>query len=176
MKWLFALGVGLLTFFAVSISLKEGRVKIKPEFRPAGACTDDVECFPEIELLDTKGQIWNRDSLKNKIVVVNFWATWCGPCQAEIPELTKFQNDHRDDVVLLGLLRDKPSDSELELFSKNFGLEYPIVRADGDVSAAFGYPEALPTTFVYERNGKLIESRLGAVDSLYLENTIKDYL
>lgn len=176
LKACIALGVGLLAFFAVSVSFKGGKVKIKPHLEQAEACTDNVECFPEIELLDLEGKIWNRESLHGKIVVVNFWATWCRPCQAEIPELTAFQKAHKDDVVLLGLLRDQPSDSELEVFSSNFGLDYPVVRADGDVAVAFGYPEALPTTFVYSRNGNLLDTRRGAIDSRYLEKTIKDYL
>lgn len=175
-KWFIAAAVGAIAYFAISVSMNKGKVKIVPKLGQAAACTDNVHCFPEIELLDVDGQFWNRESLLGKIVVVNFWATWCRPCQAEIPELTKFQKDHKDDVVLLGLLRDQPSDSELALFSKNFGLEYPVVRADGDVAVAFGYPEALPTTFIYNRNGKLLDTRRGAIDSAYLERMVSNSL
>lgn len=127
----------------------------------AAKCADTEECLPNVELTDTKGHTWSRDELLGKVVLVNYWATWCAPCVEEIPLLTRVQHDHPDDVVVLGLLTDTPTDAELQSFVGQTRLDYPIVRTTADHTAKFGAPRGLPTTLIYDREGRLAHRYLG---------------
>ena len=85
-------------------------------------------------------------------MVVNFWATWCHPCQKEIPDLSKLYEKYKDKgVVMLGVMTDNPSDSDLLNFQSDYEMTYPVVRANSDILVSFNYPQALPTTFMFDR-------------------------
>ncbi len=131
----------------------------------AGPCQKDTaNCFPDIALIDTDNQAWTKESLQDHIVIVNFWAHWCGPCTKEIPDLSKLHQNFGDKkVVVLGMQRDHRNLDHLQSFAKHAGLHYPVVIVDDEIAGHFGYPDRLPTTFIYDREGKLSQSILGPV-------------
>lgn len=147
--------IGILVFLFVQLSGRDKKISVGS--RTAAACdrhsADD--CLPDVQYVDTLGQAHSADSLLGKIVVVNFWATWCRPCQQEIPDLSKLYDNYKDrNVVVLGVLTDEPSDSALLNFQSDYEMTYPVVRANSDILAAFHYPQALPTTFVFDKTGR----------------------
>src|SRR5574338_1241188 len=85
------------------------------------ACTGGDECLPDINFVDTTGVAHTPDQLRGKVVVVNFWATWCGPCKKEIPDLSKLYKQYKDKgVVMLGVLtNDNPTQGELLNFQSD---------------------------------------------------------
>lgn len=174
--------LGLLVFEGVQCSKAGGdkdetRAKVSANKVVADCFQDGPACLPAIEMKDDAGVVWTRESLIGKVVVINFWATWCRPCQSEIPDLAKVARKYKEkDVVILGLMTDQPSPAQLESFSKRYGLDYPVVRVNREISAAFGYPNALPTNFVYSRGGKLMFDSPGAVTAGSLEREIKSLL
>ncbi len=174
--------LGLVVFMLVQfsdVSVDESGVKVKVGVptAEAGCYQDGPNCLPPIEMIDEAGSVWNSESLAGKVVVINFWATWCRPCQAEIPDLAKVARKYQDrDVVILGLMTDPVSDSQLKTFKKRYGLDYPIIRVSPEVSAAFGNPKALPTNFVYDRTGHLVFDSPGAISARALEREIKQLL
>ena len=163
----------VLQFSSVSVSKEGVKVKVGAREAVADCYQDGPACLPAIDLMDDDGVVWTRDSLIGKVVIINFWATWCRPCQSEIPDLAKVARKYKDkDVVILGLMTDQPSDAQLESFSKRFGLDYPVVRVNREISSAFGDPSALPTNFVYSRGGRLMFDSPGAVTAGSLEREI----
>ena len=142
-----------------------------------GCYQDGPACLPPLDYKDTTGKVWTPDMLKGKVVIINFWATWCKPCQYEIPDLAKVQRKYKDKgVVLLGFMSDSPSDEKLKAFSERYGLDYPVIRVDPMLSEAFGHPNALPTNFVYDKSGRLMFDSPGAVTASQLESEVKSLL
>src|SRR5690606_35684310 len=119
--------------------------------RSAEACTKKgPECLPQIGYLDTKDTMWSQELLAGKVVMINFWATYCAPCRQEVPALTAAYRKYAGEgFVLLGVLTDEPTDEELARFASAHGLDYPVVRVDQGIFDAFQWPSMLPTTFVY---------------------------
>src|SRR5215510_4728490 len=117
-----------------------------------------TECLPDVKYVDTNGVAYTPDSLKGKVVVVNFWATWCAPCKKEIPDLSKLYAQYKGKgVVMLGILaNDNPSAQDLLNFQSDYNMEYPVVRQSSDILVSYDYPQALPTTFIFDRAGKRV--------------------
>ena len=140
------------------------------------ACTGGGdECLPDVSYIDTTGVAHTMETLRGKVVIVNFWATWCGPCKKEIPDLSKLYLKYKDKgLVMLGVLaNDNPSDSDLLNFQSDHEMEFPVVRQTSDILVSFNYPQALPTTFIYARDGKRVgKPRVGAIKPDELDATL----
>jgi thiol-disulfide isomerase/thioredoxin len=145
--------------------------------RAEATCTDGATaCLPKIPFVEaTGGGVVTPESLAGKVVVVNFWATWCQPCLGELPDLVAAFRRYRDrGVVLLGVLADDPAAGSLAAFAADHGIDYPIVRGDAAVSHAFGDPDALPTTFGYDRHGRARYARPGAISGRQLTRLLDE--
>lgn len=134
------------------------------------ACSSGKDCLPSVEFEDLEHHRHSHDTLKNKVVVVNFWATWCGPCKKEIPAFNRVYNRYKDrGVVMFGMLQDNTvDDAALLNFMSDFELSYPVVRTNPDILGAFEYPNALPTTFIYDRRGKVRMVHRGPLEETQL--------
>lgn len=139
----------------------------------AAVCTKGQDCLPEVNYVDTTGRAYTKLELEHKVVVVNFWATWCHPCQKEIPDLSKAYDKYKDKgVVFLGVMTDNPDNTSLLNFQSDYNMTYPVVRANSDILTAYHYPEALPTTFVFDRTGKQVFSKLGGLTDAKLSQVL----
>lgn len=153
---LIAGAVGMTIFLFVNFSNDPAR-PLKLGAGTAKACDRTGECMPQLSFVDTNGVAYTPETLAGKVVIVNFWATWCPPCLKEIPDLVQVYEQHGADVVILGVLSgDNVSSQELLDFASANMLSYPIVRATREIGNAFGNPGSLPTTFVYDRRGNLV--------------------
>ena len=114
-------------------------------------------------LKDTNGVDVNLASFKGKVILVNFWATWCGPCRAEVPDLVELQTEYREDLVVLGILVQDTWDEKVQAFAAEFKVNYPLLDASRrtDVEEAFGPMWGLPTTFIVDREGRIAKKRTG---------------
>jgi len=102
-------------------------------------------------------------------VVVNYWATWCGPCRKEIPELSEL-HEERTDITVLGLAYEDIDDAAFESFLSAFTVTYPVLRVDVyDPPQPFGAPLALPTTILLDTEGRAIKSFVGPVTRAAIE-------
>lgn len=163
---------GLLVLLFVHLS----NGKLTTSMPAAYGCTKGQrDCLPDVNYVDTTGQAYSHDSLAGKIVLVNFWATWCGPCKAEIPDLSRTYSKFKDKgVVFLGVMTDSPSPDSQSLlnFQSDFDMSYPVVRANSDLMVSYNYPDALPTTFVFDRHGKQVFSHVGPLRGRELDSLL----
>jgi len=164
--------VGLIIFLFVHLSRDGG---IRPGPTPAHAeCTKGQrDCLPDVSYVDTAGVTYTRDALAGKVVLVNFWATWCHPCQAEIPALSKIYDKYKSKgVVFLGVLTDTPDSQQLLNFQSDHDMTYPVVRANRQLMASYDEPSSLPTTFIFTRGGKQVFNRVGALRESELDSVV----
>ena len=175
--------VGIFIFLFVHI--KEGRspdgkshLGLDVGEKSAKACVNGQrDCLPDVRYIDITGKAYTPQSLVGKVVVVNFWATWCKPCQREIPDLSKAYEKYKTkNVVFLGVMTDNADDQTLLNFESDHEMTYPVVRANSDILVAYNYPESLPTTFVFDRGGKQIFSKVGGISEGELDSLIKPAL
>jgi thiol-disulfide isomerase/thioredoxin len=125
---------------------------------------------PELTLTDLSGRTFLLSSLRGKVVLVNFWATWCPPCRAEIPDLVRLQERYRDHLVILGVSTDESGPGPVKAFADEHKMNYPIVMVTDDLRRAFPGVFALPTTFVIDTEGKTVQKHVGQVDVSTYEN------
>lgn len=168
--------VGGLIFVFVQIG--GGKDGVSVGTKEAVACADESPaCIPAVPFIDRNGKMWDHEELVGKVVVVNVWATWCKPCRHEMPELVALRDKYsKEDLVLLGVLNEKASNAAIDKFAQKYNVNYPIVPINSELEVALDYPSALPTTFIYDRSGHLVERKVGAVTVARLEKTIKEAL
>ncbi|MFY9803725.1 MAG: TlpA disulfide reductase family protein [Candidatus Acidiferrales bacterium] len=141
---------------------------------------------PNVTFKDLQGKDVTLVSLKGKVVIVNFWATWCEPCQVEIPWMIGFQQKYADKgFTLLGVAMDEEGKSVVEPYvektqfdvdGNKMNMNYPIVLGNDDLADKFGGLLGLPTTFVISRDGKIVKRYIGLASRDDLEAEIKALL
>ena len=118
---------------------------------------------PRWKLKDMNGQVVDSEQLKGKVVVLDFWATWCGPCVMEIPGYIQLQKKYgQDGLVIVGASVDEGGPAAVKPFASKHGINYTLVMADDDVVSAFGGVEGIPTTFLIDRSGQIRDRKVGA--------------
>jgi thiol-disulfide isomerase/thioredoxin len=123
----------------------------------------------------------NRDvslaSFKGKVMILNFWATWCGPCKAEIPGFVELQKQYPNDLVIVGYSVDDDA-PKAKAFASEYKINYPIVLGLGreDVQDAFGPIWGIPASFVISKDGRVCKKHLGIAPKSVFEKEIKALL
>lgn len=169
---LLAGSVGLVIFLFVHFS-KDGGIRPGASAAHAECTKGQRDCLPDLGYLDTSGVSYAREALAGKVVLVNFWATWCHPCQQEIPALSKVYEKYKSKgVVFLGILADTADNQQLLNFQSDHEMTFPIVRATPQIMASYDEPANLPTTFVFSRGGKQVFSRVGALRESELDSLV----
>jgi thiol-disulfide isomerase/thioredoxin len=151
---------------------------------PANASADKVVAgeigshLPEFTVKDLQGHEISSADLKGKVVIIDFWATWCGPCKQEMPGYQKLVDRYgAQGLVVIGLKSDAMADTENPLkFAKRIGVRYPLAVATVTLTGKFGGIEGLPTTLLYDRNGVLRTKVIGFEYMSVLENELKPLL
>ncbi len=123
------------------------------------------------------GKKFNLADYKGKVVILDFWATWCGPCREGIPDLISIQENYKGKVVVIGIsLDDERTKENIVPFMKEYGINYPIVFGDSEVLTNYGGINAIPTSFIIDQKGNIVDKNIGLVSKEIFLNKIKGLL
>jgi peroxiredoxin len=168
-----ACAVALLVVPMMVKSAGRGEEKLD---RPAGDAKTEGPAKLDLTLKDMNGAAVRLADYKGKVIVLNFWATWCGPCQTEIPELVDTYVEFKDkDVVLLGISIDDTAET-LQKYAKAKGMNYPVLLMQDDVDEAYGPIIGVPITVFIGRDGVISRRHLGPITKEQVEREIKALL
>jgi len=115
------------------------------------------------------GEFLEMSDLRGKVVLVNFWATWCGPCREEIPYLASLTERYPEHLVVIGVSEDAGGVDMVEAFADQYGVNYPIVMSTPEIKRAFPGVFALPTSFVVDPDGQMVQTHVGLISPVILE-------
>ena len=130
---------------------------------------------PDFTLTTLDGKKVSLSDYKGRPVLVNFWATWCGPCKLEMPEFEEFRKQYSaQGLEILGLADDVDAGNDkIAEVAKKTGVTYPILLTDGKVQKAYGGLDVLPVSFYVDRNGKVVVETAGYGGKDKIEENIK---
>jgi thiol-disulfide isomerase/thioredoxin len=124
---------------------------------------------PALTLKTLDGRTLTVKDLEGKVVLVNFWATWCPPCRAEIPDLIRLQEQYKDHLVIIGVSSDEGGSEMVSKFAAEYKMNYPIVMETPELTQAFPGVYALPTTFVVDTSMKIVQKHVGQIRPSQIE-------
>lgn len=133
---------------------------------------------PEFSLKSVpEGQSVSLSSLRGKAVVINFWATWCGPCKIEMPWLVELQKKYgAQGLQIVGITKDDSDEATIAKFTKKMGVNYTILVGNQQVQDLYGGVGGLPTSFFVNRSGKVVHEIIGLDSESKFEDAIKQAL
>ena len=134
------------------------------------------ESAPPFLLLSLDGKPVSTAEWKGKVVLLNFWATWCEPCREEIPEMIDIAARYKDRVEVIGASVDEAQPGEVLEFTKKVGITYPVVMAAQDLVGEYGGVPALPTSFVIDTQGRVVQKHVGLYPTEVYETEIRSLL
>ncbi|HEY6508659.1 MAG TPA: TlpA disulfide reductase family protein [Vicinamibacterales bacterium] len=128
-------------------------------------------------LKDMNGVDVKLAAFKGKVILLNFWATWCGPCKAEIPSLVELQTEYGDDLVVLGFSVDDTVE-KMKPYAAEYKINYPLLVGNGrdDVQEAFGPLYGIPVSVIIDRDGRIAKKHSGIASKSQFEREIKALL
>ena len=160
-----AAAVLALVLAGCSKSLRESEARVKPESGRKKA--------PNFSLKDANGDTVNLADYRGKVVLVNFWATWCGPCKYEMPWFVEFEQKYKDrDFAVLGVSMDDDGWKSVRPYITSHKINYRVVIGSEVVSQQFGDIDSLPTSFILDRQGRIAATHVGLVDKRDYQNEI----
>jgi thiol-disulfide isomerase/thioredoxin len=132
---------------------------------------------PDFSLEKLDGGSMKLSDLRGKAVVLNFWATWCGPCKIETPWLVEMQNEYGSQgLQVVGVAMDDSGKDEISKFAKDMGMNYPVLLGKEAVGDEYGGVPALPESFFIGRDGKIVDRIIGLKGKAEIEDSIKKAL
>ena len=124
---------------------------------------------PDLTMETLDGRTISMAAQRGKVVLVNFWATWCGPCREEIPFLVRLAERYPDHLTVIGVSEDHGSPDAVAAFGAQYDVNYPLVMSTPEIKRAFPGVFALPTSFVVDPEGRMVESHVGLISPVILE-------
>jgi len=132
---------------------------------------------PNFSLKTSDGKTVELAKLKGKVVLVNFWATWCGPCRKEMPDFVDAYKQHQaKGLEIVGVSLDQEGWDVVNPFLKKYGINFPVVIGDGKLAQAYGGIEFIPTSFFIDRQGNIVDQHIGMISREQLEKKLKSLL
>jgi thiol-disulfide isomerase/thioredoxin len=134
------------------------------------------DAAPEFQLTGLDGQPLSLASARGKVVLLNFWATWCGPCRAEIPDLIALQERYAGKLQIIGLMVDEDDAEVVKQVVARTGINYPVAMTSPEIRIKYGGIAALPTSFVLDTQGRVVQKHEGLRNPALYEMEIRALL
>jgi thiol-disulfide isomerase/thioredoxin len=146
--------------------------------RAGGIKTEkDRKAAPDFALKDSTGKTVKLSDFRGKVVLLNFWATWCGPCKMEVPWFMEFEQKHKDQgLVVLGVAMDDDGWDVVKPYLERYRVNYRVVMGTPEVADLYGGVESLPTTFLLDREGRVARTHIGLVSKKDYQDDIDQLL
>jgi thiol-disulfide isomerase/thioredoxin len=130
----------------------------------------DPRPAPAFTLRALDGREVSPASLRGKVVIVNFWATWCGPCRAEIPDLVALQDKYKDTLQVIGISEDEAPVDVVKRFAEDHKVNYPVAMMTPEIEKLFPGISALPTSYILDRESRIVQKHVGMLTARTTEN------
>jgi thiol-disulfide isomerase/thioredoxin len=170
--------VTLKTLSAVALIAALSACVRNPEPVHAASTVKEVstrKAAPEFTLKDADGKMVKLSDYKGKVVLLNFWATWCGPCKIEIPWFKEFETNYKNKgFAVLGVAMDDEGWEAVRPYLEQQRVNYRVLMGTEPVGALYGGVESLPTTFLVDREGRIAATHIGLVSKSVYVNDLKD--
>ncbi len=132
-----------------------------------------AEPLPRFTARDLDGRPVASSSFRGKVTILNFWATWCPPCRAEIPDLVALQDKYRDHLQIVGVSEDDGGADVVRRFAAEHRMNYTILMATPDLERLFPAVDALPTSYVLDREGRVVKTHVGMLSPATTELEVR---
>jgi thiol-disulfide isomerase/thioredoxin len=129
----------------------------------------DPSAVPALTMTDLDGRSLSTNDWRGKVTIVNFWATWCPPCRAEIPDLVALQNTYGDRLQIIGVSQDEGPVEAVKRFAAERHVNYPIVMMTPEIDRLFPGIHALPTSFILDREVRVVQRHVGMLNATLTE-------
>jgi thiol-disulfide isomerase/thioredoxin len=136
----------------------------------------DPDAAPAFAVKGIDGGTVNLAGARGKVVLLNFWATWCGPCRMEVPDLVELQKKYQDRLQVIGLVVDDADEDAVRKFAKRYSINYPVAMATDEMRIQFGGVPALPTSFIIDAQGRVVQKHIGLRDPELYELEVRALL
>jgi thiol-disulfide isomerase/thioredoxin len=139
----------------------------------------DPDPAPNFQVKDLDGKDLSLTAHKGQVILLNFWATWCGPCRAEIPGLVELQNKYKDRLQIIGMVVDDDDDdggNNLRELVESERINYPVALTSPEVRMAYGGITALPTVFIINPEGRVVQKHVGLYNPILYETEVRALL
>jgi len=133
-----------------------------------------VNYAPDFTLTDIHGKTVKLSDYRGKVVILDFWDTWCPPCRRGIPDFIKLYNTYKDSgLVIIGLAFGREGEQKVKDFAEEFGMNYPVVVATREVGEAYGPIRSIPTAFIINKKGEAVKRYIGLRPKSEFENDVR---
>ncbi len=130
---------------------------------------------PDLSMTDINGQAVKLSEYKDKVIVLNFFASWCPPCKQEIPDFISLQEQYKDKgLVMIGVAISSPD--EVKKLAQKLGINYTVLLGTDSTTSAYGPLRSIPTTFIIDKDFKIAKKYIGLRSRDVFEKDIKDLL
>jgi len=173
------------TFFYFSVLLllfscsheKKQEIHNQQNNKPRVADSNSLGKAPDFRKVTFKGEAVKLTDFRGKVVLLNFWATWCGPCRREIPALIEIQNELGDDgLQVIGIALDEEGFQVVQPYVREQDINYPVLLDDYSYGNELGGIYVIPTTYIIDRNGNIVARRIGETTADEFRSLVKEIL